>query len=209
MTEEYVRRRKKKVDENASTLILSNIYFLTNHNSKFLLIGYSALKDLKPMIVFRHENSCVEFTLSDWVILTSNARTLNDWVIKTDAVENETYITKNVTIKKVVKSTNMFIQISNNQSKTGNSIFLNFTEYNKCLEMNMFIQNIMRTLQSNWFEIDDYYNFYVHRCNTTKKYVLSEQDFFSVDNANFDVYRLFKEISIFCIDKLQSDVLFQ
>lgn len=209
MAEEYVRRRRRKFDENLSTLLLSNVYFFGNHNSKFILIGYSAVKDMKPLIVFCYENSYVEFTMSDWIIFTSNSKTLNDWVLKTDPVEHETHITKNVTIKKVVKANNMYIQIqNNNQTRPGNLMLLNYSEYNKCLEMNQFIQNIMRTFQGNWLEIEDYYNYYIHRCNCKKKNVLEEQDFFTIENPNFDVYRLFKEISIFCLDKLQSDVSF-
>lgn len=159
------------------------------------------------MILFCQENTIVEFTLSDWMTLTSNTTPICDWTIKSDAAEHEIHYTQNVTIKRVVLANNILLQIRNNHNPK-KMLFLNFSEYNKCIEMSLFVQNMMRSMQANWIDIEDYYNFYIQKCNARRKIVLEEQDFFTVDNANFDIYRLFKEISIFCSDKLQSDVMF-
>lgn len=211
MAEEIVKRRKKRFEvELPSTLLLTNIYFLNPIQNKYILIGYSAAKDFKPVIVFCHESSYVEFILSDWSILTKSCILINDWFTKTDINDGLFITTKNIGIKKILKANNTYIQIQNiHHTRQNNNIILNVNEYRKCIEIDLFIQNIWKCFQNNWCGVEDYYNMYVHKCNTKNKLVLDDFEYFFFDSSvGFDCYRLFKEISLFCVDKLQSDVMF-
>lgn len=178
--------------------------------NKYILIGYSAAKDLKPVIVFCHETSFVEMILSDWIILTKSCNFINDLFTKTDINDGLTIITKNIGIKRILKANNAFIQIQNiHHTRQNDHINLNVSEYRKCIEIDLFVQNIWKCFQANWCSVEDYYNMYVHKCNTLNKLVLDDFDIFFFDhNVGFDCYRLFKEISYFCTERLQSDVMF-
>lgn len=208
MTEENVRRRRKKLEfEWAPTLLLSNVYFLNATNSKFVLIGYSAAKDFKPVILLCLDGCYVEFILSDWITLMINQQKILDWFA--NPVENELIFipTKNMTIKNVVKTNFPMIEIQNlKQTRSSNNIFLNQHEYTKCVEIDSFIQTLMKNYQTNWWSVEDYYNMYVSRCSQNKTFSLSDNEYFYSENNHFDSYRLFKEITLFCTEKLISDV---
>lgn len=201
--------RKKKENNKPPVLLLANIYFLNRSHTKFILIGYNASIDFKPVIVFQQDGSFVEFTLSDWQILTSNKILIENWFTHLDINETTSIVSKNVGIKKAIKLNTMYVQIQNSQRKKPiNTILLNTDEYNKCTEIDLFVQNVIKTFQFNWFDIQDYYNTYVLKCNTKKSVILNEEDYFPSENCNFDTYRLFKEISYFCNVNLYSDVTF-
>lgn len=207
MAEESVRRRKKREHDIPATILLSNIYYLNPNNTKYILIGFSAVKDFKPLIVFCHDNLYVEFILSDWITLTINQQLIESWFAKAEAKTSANIGTKNINIKKTMKSNNPCLQINNcQQPRANNNILLSPSEYSKCIEIDLFIQNVIKSFQSNWFAIEDYYNVYVHKCKAKNVLFLEDNDYFFADNANFDCYRLFKEITYLCKDKLRTDV---
>lgn len=209
MSNQIVKKKRKKMIDFPNSMVLQNIYFLNTEKSKFILIGFDLFKDFKPIIVFRHKNAYVEFTLSDWITLTINENNLNEWKVNNENFECVSIRTKNVCIMKVMKKDNAFVKIENiERNRPTNTIDLDYDEYKKCIEMNTYVQNVMKTFQTNWFEVEDYYNMYVHKCNAQKKFCLDDIEYFCTDNANIDTYRLFKEISIFCTDKLANDVSF-
>lgn len=205
MAEVITRKRKEK--NQPPILLLANIYFLNRAHTKFILIGYNALRDFKPVIVFQQDALFVEFTMSDWQILTSNKNHIKSWFSYIDSInETASIVSKNVSIKNVIKLNSMYIQIQNSQRKK--PILLNADEYHKCTEIDVFVQNVVKTFQFNWFGVQDYYNTFVLKCNAKKTIILNEEDYFEVENCNFDTYRLFKEITYFCNDNLYMDVTF-
>lgn len=208
MAEETVRRRRKKFEmDQPPTLLLSNVYFLNPLNTRYILIGYSAAKDFKPVILLCQDESYVEFILSDWITLTINHQKITEWFAT--SAENELIFlpTKNITIKNVLKSTFPHLEIKNlKQTRLSNDICLNEFEYKKCIEIDSFIQTLMRNYQTNWWSVEDYYNVYTSRCSQNKTFALADNDYFHSENNHFDSYRLFKEITFFCSEKLRSDV---
>lgn len=207
MAEVITRKRKEKNQQ--PILLLANVYFLNRMHTKFILIGYNALRDFKPVIVFQQDASFVEFTLSDWQILTSNKNHIENWFLHIDINDTASIVSKNVGIKKAMKLNSMYIQIQNSQIKKPiNTILLNVDEYHKCIEIDLFVQNVIKTFQFNWFDVQDYYNTFVLKCNAKKAIILNEEEYFVAENCNFDTYRLFKEITYFCNENLNSDVTF-
>lgn len=208
MAEESVRRRKKRgVFEVQSTLLMSNVYFLNPNKTKFILIGYSVLKDFKPVIVFCHDGCYVDFILSDCIALMEKHETINDWFLNKCNNQEVLETTKNIYIKKTLKSNKPFLEIRNIQHRRlNNYILLNSREYTTCHQMEIFIQNILKNYQTNWCVVEEYYNVYVQKCCIKNELVLDDCDYFYPEYTSFDFYKLFKEISIFCKDKLESDV---
>lgn len=208
MTEESARRRKKKFElDLPPTLLLSNVYFLNARNSKYILIGYSALKDFKPVIVFCTDGCFVEFILSDWITLIINQQKINQWFASANENEFICIPTKNIVIKNISVSNCLLLEIQNlKQTRSSNSICLNENEYKKCIELDSFIQTLMKNFQSNWWSVEDFYNVYVGLCATNKKFMLDDANYFYSNNTNIDSYRLFKEISYLCSEKLLNDV---
>lgn len=188
-------------------LVLPNIYFLDQYNTKFILIGYSATNNFNPIIIFAHNLSFVELTLSDWMALTMNDKVADNWFKTIDSVEGKLIKTKNIKVVKKIEKNNPTLQIQKlAPSRSNNYINLNMFEYRKLVEIDSFVQTIMKNLNSNWIQVQDYYNLYVFYCNLKNKTVLDDSDFFTYDDSNFDCLRLFNEISINCRQKLLYDI---
>lgn len=197
-----VRRRTSKLPYGVQpTLLLTNIFFLDPAKPKYILVGYSISNDFRVVIVFCLNKEYIELTLSDWITLTINNEQIIDWYTKNDYnSERRSISTKNILINMAVQLDETYgeLKINNHKELRRNStIYLDFNEYQKCIEIDTFVQNIVKTYQSNRCAIEDYYNIYVHKCNAKNQKILDDIDYFYANNPNFDCYRLFKEISYF------------
>lgn len=189
------------------TFLLTNIYFLNNQCTNFVLVGCAPSEKFKPTIIIFLDDSFVELALSDWVALNISNELTHKWFKSDDIKEGLLIKTNNISIEKKIVCRNKVLQIQNlPQISSNNYIELKAEDFQKINEMNTFIQFLMKKLQSHWLVIQDYYNLYIYYCYIKNKNVLDDEDFFVYDEPkDFDSYRLFREISFLCKDKILLD----
>lgn len=196
--------------EKHPQLVLQTVYFLNDNHSKYLYFGYDPWCSFQVTIVLASNTSFVRMGVSDWLTLILNITEAYAWFDKhTDDKFGEFKTTKNIKISKFLNGTDHLLEVQNcPRFRTNNNTFLSRDEFTRCIQLDSCFNSSLKQMQLNPQLLDDYFNWYVYHCSVAKKMELDESDFFLPfgNVSSFDSCRLFKEIPIFCKQKLDADL---
>lgn len=206
-------RRKRARQQQIQTrpeMLLENVFFLNSSFNKYVSVGFLVSENCRPMIVLMHDLHFFTLLLTDWLAIFTFNTQIKNWISTdcNDSVPNDTWVaSKNIKLTKVVTNERRVIQI---ESTLQNNclITLNSAEFEKCIELDSYVQYLLNQMQNNYLFVDEYYNMYVYYCILNKKSRLSDEEYFTLSNFsnNIDSYKIFSEIPICCCRKLSTDL---
>lgn len=204
------KRANRKKFHPRPELLLENVLFLNLSFNKIVTVGYSVNENCRPTILLMHNSHFVTLLLTDWLAIFTFNSQIKNWFANDspNSSINETWIAcKNIKLTKIHSNHERLIQIEST-TQLNCVIALNSEEYNKCIELDSYIQYLLKQMQHNYIFVDEYYNMYVYYCILNKKSRLSEEEYFLLSNFsnNIDSYRIFSEIPTYCSRKLSSDL---
>lgn len=213
------KNKKKKTEEIESVisissqpeLLLRSVFFLNLECTKNISIGYAIADNCRPMFMLSHDLSYVLLALTDWMVIFLSNLLIQNWYAQVvDVNTNDScVVSKNIKLKRVMINGVPLIEIENVPKKSfNNSVLINLREYERCCELDSYLQYLFRQAQQNWIYVDDYYNMYVYYCLLKNKPYLDEEDYFTIIDLpqSIDSYKIYKEISLVCKEKLSVDV---
>lgn len=192
-------------------LLLQSLYFINDNVPKHIAVGYSPENDFRPGFILGNNISHVVLGVVDWLALFLVKQQIEEWFAGvTDDTEPFLLATKNIRVSKYNASPNIIVVENTPRTWSNNQVLLNLREYQKCLELDNLFQPIIKQMQSNAAQIDDYYSLYIFYCMQKRKQTLSDEDYFLpfTTNSSIDTFKLFKEIPLLCSEKLRNDIQF-
>lgn len=214
-------KKKKTVNETVGNIeppsfpnptVLQLIYFL--NPQKYISIGYDLKQNFRPVLTFNalstsFPTTFTTFYVSDFVWFGWVNSNIENWFLSGATVaENVLHRSQHIKITPLEVNQTRYILLENLQVKRPNrSVLLSEDEYHRCLELSEYLQMILQTMEQNYGFVKDYFETYVVKCISQKKSSLTDNEFFHTSNpSTFDCYRLFREIPLFCKEKLEIDI---
>lgn len=203
---------KQQNFEFAPCLLFQTVYFLNNTCNKYLSLGYDVKNGCRPLFTIGTSLGFVTLSTSDWMMLMINKIQIEYWFNNIgDSFEPGLITSKNIQLSQIRNGEQNFIMIENlNATRNNKTVLLSEEEYRKIIDIDSFLFLTVKQMQQNSIMIDEYYNMYIYYCIAKGKKLLTDEDFFpslDLNNANFDLFRLFKEIPLNCREEIERDVV--
>lgn len=191
-------------------LVLQSVYFLNDNATKHISIGYDPTNDFRLSVIVTCNLSYVIMSAVDWASFMLNFIEISDYLAGKNCEEFvNVRTTKNIRISKVDMNDKRYCYLENHpRTRLNNGVLFNQKEFDKCCQLDSYIQPLLKQMQLTPHLIDDYYNWYVYHCQLYKKSVLNDSQYFIPygNSTTFDSLRLFNEIPIYCEEKLNIDL---
>lgn len=210
--------KKRETEENSvcqlpiqsrPNLVLQLVYYLNDMGTKHVAIGFDPLNEFRLTVILSSNYSFVVMSTVDWFTFMLNIPEVHNYfndIVQLHCSEFKT--TKNIIMQKH-NGDDKVLQIEDYpRTRSNNMIFLKNEEFTRCLELDAYLQPLIKQLQLYPQLILDYYNLYIYHCQTSNKQTLNDTEYFlPLGNGNLlDSFRLFKEIPIYCREKLDRDL---
>lgn len=201
-----VHKLPEKTNGIIPNLLLSHTYFLNDQHTTYISIGYN-IESFKPVIILFKNTVYHELSTDVWTTTIFN---------HLDVIRNHFNRENNISFAELPKiSGNCTVKLTcrNNEplilfTDGCKKIILNSEEWEHVYAVSPFLQSIITWSETNWQDIENYYNLYSLKCFDQKKFSLEMKDFYIpplIGYNYFNYSRLFSEIPIFCKHKIMND----